>query len=131
MSYPNYNHHRVFADITAERARQDAKWGVQRHPDGTSNDPDDTQMAEMWKDIVDRDAAQGTTNWVNILSEEMFEAFAETDPVKLRAELIQCAAVITNWVEDIDSRTVSARPQTVGEAIIALVPGAEGAGVKP
>jgi len=42
--------------------------------------------------------------WEMILLEEVWEALAETDPVKLRAELIQVAAVAVAWVEDIDSR---------------------------
>lgn len=129
MSYPIYDHHRVFADITAERARQDAKWGVQRHDDGTSREY--VNAANHWKGVVDEDADDGESKWAHILLEEVFEALAETDPAKLRAELVQSAAVIVNWLEDIDSRTVPARPLTVGEAIIALVPGAEGAGVKP
>lgn len=129
MSYPNYDHHRVFADITAERKRQDAVWGVQHHDDGTSHVY--SADAEHWKGVVNEDATDGASQWAHILLEEIFEALSETDPVKLRVELVQSAAVITNWIEDIDSRTRPARPLTVGEAIIALVPGAEGAGVKP
>jgi hypothetical protein len=126
MSYPNYDHHRVFADIRNERRRQDEKWGIQRHGDGTSSTYADT--ADHWKDVVNEDADDGGSKWAHILLEEIFEALSETDPARLRAELVQSAAVIVCWIEDIDSRT---KPKSVGEAITALVPGAEGAGIKP
>lgn len=124
MTYPNYDYHRVFADIRDERARQDAKWDEQHWPDGTH--PSFAHDAEMYQAVVDSNSGQGLTNWTHILLEEVYEALAETDPAKLRDELVQAAAVIVNWLEDIDGRAA-----TVGEAIIALVPGAEGAGVKP
>lgn len=40
-----------------------------------------------------------------MLLEEVFEAMAESDLVKLRAELVQTSAVCVAWIEDIDSRT--------------------------
>lgn len=43
--------------------------------------------------------------WRHIFLEEAFEALAETDPAKLREELIQALAVGVAWIEDIDSRT--------------------------
>lgn len=128
MTYPNYDHHRAFADITAERARQDARWGVQHHDDGTNGEY--VNVADRWKSVVNDDAKSGTSNWAHILLEEVFEALSETDPALLRAELVQGASVIVNWIEDIDSRTASLHQLSAGEAIIALVPGAEGAGVK-
>lgn len=138
MSYPNYEHHRVFADIRDERARQDKKWGPQNHPDGTASDEFNVRMSEQWKEHVDRKAAEGSTDWISILFEEAYEASCETDPVRLRAEVVQIAAVAVAWLEAIDRRTspdevivLPQRPTTVGGAIIALVPGAEGAGVKP
>jgi hypothetical protein len=129
MSYPNYDHHRAFADIAAERRRQDVKWGPQHHSDGTNARYE--RDADHYKAVVDEEAGDGKSNWAHILLEEIFEALAETDPVRLRAELVESAAVIVNWIEDIDSRAAASRSSTVGEAIIALVPGAEGAGVKP
>ena len=36
--------------------------------------------------------------------EEVAEAFAEADVRRLRAELVQCAAVAVKWVEAIDRR---------------------------
>ncbi|HYF53037.1 MAG TPA: hypothetical protein VEA41_02135 [Salinarimonas sp.] len=39
-----------------------------------------------------------------ILAEEVAEALAESDPMLLRAELVQVAAVAVQWVEAIDRR---------------------------
>jgi hypothetical protein len=43
-----------------------------------------------------------TLTWADILEEEIAEALAESDPVKLRAELVQSGAVIVAWIEAID-----------------------------
>jgi len=138
MTYPNYEHHRVFADITAERARQIAKWGVQHRADDTGGSHYE-EMAELSKQVCQgaERSTPGGASWRLVLAEEVNEAFAETDPDALCAELTQVAAVCVAWLEDIRSRksaradAAPSRPLTVGEAIIALVPGAEGAGVKP
>ncbi|WP_030917413.1 hypothetical protein [Streptomyces sp. NRRL B-24720] len=91
-------------EVDAERQRQLKKFGDQRHPDGTGD--------QRWRDVanhirgeVDDAARLGRTTWNGILREEVFEAIAESDPVKLRAELLQVAAVCAAWVSDIDRRT--------------------------
>lgn len=90
-------------EISRERARQDAKWGEQNHPDGTGGKP-----AELARDLAqadtDRAAKRHECTWRHILNEEVREAFAETDPTALRTELVQVAAVATQWVEAIDRR---------------------------
>lgn len=47
-------------------------------------------------------AEDGTITWRQIHLEELAEAFAESDLGRLRAELIQGAAVAVAWVESID-----------------------------
>lgn len=37
--------------------------------------------------------------------EEVLEAFAEADPDRLRAELVQVAAVATKWIQALDRRS--------------------------
>jgi hypothetical protein len=92
----------VFDQLAAERASQDGKWGEQNHPDGTSLTLEST--ADVYRRDADRAAKLGTITWAHILREEMAEAMAETDAAKLRAELIQVAAVAVNWIEAIDRR---------------------------
>lgn len=97
----------VACEVLNERDRQDAKWGEQNHPDGTA--PTDQRLRDRDDAIAstDREAGHGTVTWRHILDEEVREAFAESDPDKLRTELIQIAAVAQQWVEAIDRRSGS------------------------
>lgn len=110
---------RVAADVRAERGRQNAKWGEQYHPDGTGPDVrplfdkgeflDDTTIAKhlavVFTERTDRRAAEGSVTWLDITLEEVFEAMAESDPQKLRTELVQASAVLQQWAEAIDRRS--------------------------
>lgn len=96
----------ALADVKAERARQDQKWGEQNHPDGTGN-PGDAHRATLAKAYTDMAARNGRVTWRDILNEEVAEAFAESDTAALRTELVQVAAVATQWVQAIDRRTTS------------------------
>lgn len=101
----------VLEDIEEERRKQIIKWGIQRRPDGTMDTPDAKERRDVAREICDLKeklgALKGFTggaSWTHILTEEAFEAFCELDPIALRKELIQCAAVCVAWIEDIDSR---------------------------
>lgn len=94
----------VFEDIDDERALQDDKWGEQNHPDGTGGQFY-VDMADLFRRNTDRSARAGSLTWRDVLTEEVYEAYAETDPAALRAELVQVAAVAAAWVEAIDRRT--------------------------
>ncbi|MFJ2174366.1 NUDIX hydrolase [Streptomyces sp. NPDC087851] len=95
---------KVLAEIAGERRRQDDKFGVQNHPDGTGLSVYQ-HSARRYQDHAARAAASGTLAWRDVLLEEAHEALAESDPARLRAELLQVAAVATAWVEAIDRRT--------------------------
>lgn len=90
-------------DVVDERIRQERKWGQQNHPDGTAR-PGDRKMADAARVICQANPPE-TDNWRDILEEEVHEAYAESDPSLLRAELIQIAAVAVAWAEAIDRRT--------------------------
>lgn len=94
----------VGLETLLERERQDERWGEQNHPDGTGNEFDPLLAMEA-KRICEVKAEAGTVTWRDILTEEVCEAYAESDPVRLREELIQVAAVAQAWVEAIDRRT--------------------------
>ena len=96
----------VYGAIARERAAQDARWGEQNHRDGTGglSRAGDAESMRQW---TNRQAAEGTLAWIDILEEEVAEALAETDPAKLRAELVQVAAVAVAWIEAIDRREAS------------------------
>lgn len=72
-------------------------------PDGTGGGGRKT-WEEIAKLSCDRAFREGRCTWAHVLDEETAEALAETDPVKLRAELIQVAAVALHWVANLDMR---------------------------
>ncbi|MFF7851887.1 hypothetical protein ACFZDF_30510 [Streptomyces sp. NPDC007910] len=95
---------KAFAEaIDAERQAQLAKFGDQKHPDGTGREPGKA-IAAGARLVCQVKAADGTLTWRDVLREEVAEAFEETDPAKLRAELVQVAAVCAAWIWDIDQR---------------------------
>jgi hypothetical protein len=110
---PTYQTVPVLADVLAERARQDARFGRQDHPDGTGPDRDNPvrlactigEAADTARQDTDRALSNGTVTFAKILTEEAFEALAETDPARLRAELVQVAASAVCWIEALDRRT--------------------------
>lgn len=68
----------IFALIRIERSRQDSKWGAYRRL--------------TW------------LKWLGILMEEVGEvakAILEHDEQGAKIELVQCAAVIVNWIEQL------------------------------
>lgn len=91
-------------DVLEERLRQQRVWGDQVHPDGTGS-PSQRATAGFARLTCDNASARGEVTWCQILTEEIAEAFAESDPVKLKQELIESAAVILNWVTAISLRT--------------------------
>jgi hypothetical protein len=98
---------RVLADITAEREAQHAVWGVQHHlPDGTG--PQWSALANAARQECERAAANGELTWRHVLFEEVAEALAENDPTRLRGELTQAGAVVAQWMQAIDHRSLPA-----------------------
>lgn len=95
-------------DVDRERQRQLAKWGDQHHPDGTGGSGA-LYVADRYRTVVDHALDKGTATWRDIVLEEVYEALAEKDPARLRAELVQVAAICAAWIADIDSRP-AARP---------------------
>jgi len=93
----------VLTDVIAERNHQDQKWGRQDHPDGTAR-PSDREAAALMKAKCRLNSPE-EDNWRDILEEEVYEVFAESDPAAVRHELIQVAATAVAWVEAIDRRT--------------------------
>lgn len=89
--------------VRDERARQDAKWGEQNHPNGTGGRYWESR-ANAAKSRCGMNAKAGTITYLDILAEEVYEAFAESDPESLKTELVQVMAVCKQWIEAIDRR---------------------------
>lgn len=93
----------VLEQVATERGRQDEKWGPQNHPDGTGQYPE-TIDADVARMACQQAAEGGYLDWLHILREETAEAFAESDPARLRRELVQVAAVAVAWIQALDRR---------------------------
>lgn len=97
-------------EVAAERRAQEARWGVQNHPDVFgevhATEIEDAEIhLDYIRDTVDRDHEQGTGDFFGILHEEFLEVRVEAlkgDKAALRTELIQVAAVAVAWVEKLD-----------------------------
>lgn len=103
---------RVLEDVRRERVAQRERYGLnETTPDGTGGawllpytaDPAPAIEAKLRNDYMDY-AEDAPVTWVHLLREEMAEAFAETDPIRLRAELVQVAALAVSWCERLDAR---------------------------
>ncbi|MFT4225333.1 DUF4406 domain-containing protein [Micropruina sp.] len=85
----------ALALLADEIRRQDAKWGQQNHPDGTSSVW--SVVADRNRKVTDRLAAAGRVTWRHILVEEVTEAIAEQGD-QLSDELVQVGAVASQWI---------------------------------
>lgn len=106
MTTPTLPATEVLVELAAERARQDDKWGQQDHPDGTG--PLALEWALRAKEMCQQAHQDGDQTWALVLEEEVAEACAEDDPHRLRAELVQVAAVAVAWIEALDRRLAAA-----------------------
>src|SRR6266498_5571177 len=110
MSYflaPGWHKHALGLshEVIEERFNQLKKFGVQHHRDwGLQGDLDLAEWKieeQYWKRLND---SRSDGSWTAILMEEICEAIASPSEVVRREELVQSAAVIFAWIEDIDNR---------------------------
>jgi hypothetical protein len=106
----------VNAEVIAEREWQFSKWGPQTHPcldvDLLASGCSPEKVALFYgipdeysaKAAVEVAAETGALTWADIAIEELSEAVCAFDPHKRRVELVQLAAVIVAWIDDIDTR---------------------------
>lgn len=106
---------RVLADVAAEREHQYATYGTNEDTkDGTGDRvpwllPFDQREALVIQQAFRADYEQveiveGEVTWMHLVREEIAEAFQESDPERLRAELVQVAALAVSWIEKLDGR---------------------------
>ena len=107
---------RVLVRLLAERRRQVARYGHNRSvTDGTGEDvrwiprhaggrTSRTIEQEFRLDLETWLSENDHETWVHLVREEIAEAFCETTPARLREELLQSAALIVAWIEQLDAR---------------------------
>lgn len=105
----------VLMDVAAERYRQIDRYGSNDDlEDGTGPETRwllpfttisaEAIEAELRSDYEDYDLEMGKPTWCHLVREELAEAFKESDPVRLREELVQVAALCVSWIESMDAR---------------------------
>jgi len=106
----------IVAELVEARKHSDEKHGALGQPpppghqapltykDGTGGQTY-REMCKIAKSNCDLAHAVHSQQWALVLTEEVMEAFAEEDPAKLRAELIQVATVCIKWIQAIDMRS--------------------------
>lgn len=118
---------RILSEVLATRSRQDDHHGQQNHPDLDPRDIDIVTRheyafrADNW---ASHNAERATptitsgrcgyghpsdgphphTAWDGLLLEVAYRALAEAHPVRLRARLVDLAALAVAWAEDVDRR---------------------------
>lgn len=108
----------VLEEVFEERKRQVARYGHNDDKaDGTG--PDVRWMAHTdvnldlrtakeieaaFRAEYDRNGGDAGATWMHLVREELAESFAEDDPERLEAELLQLAALAVSWVESIRKR---------------------------
>jgi hypothetical protein len=99
----------VLAEVVAELAAQDEKWGEQNHPVIGGFEERERILRRNFLARANELKVQNngrvksdTMGWDSILLEEVYEALAEEDPAKVRAEMVQVAAVAVNMIRSID-----------------------------
>ena len=100
----------LFEEVVDERISQFVKFGQQDHRNGTGGQGA-WVAARTAREGCQTAFAEGRGTWRHIMAEEVAEAFAESDPVKLRAELVQVMAVGLAWIEKIDRDAVKREDQ--------------------
>lgn len=93
----------MLSDALAELARQERVWGHQDHPDGTGGPEAEQEMVAAKADCQAAHV-RGEQTWARILREEAAEVRAETEPAKVRQELVQLIAVSLNWGQRLAER---------------------------
>jgi hypothetical protein len=110
----------VLSEVLAERHRQVAQYGLNDEClDGTGPEVlwlektdvnldlrDATEIEDAFRIQYERycRAHGGVPTWMLLVREEIAEAFKESDPERLTAELVQVAALCVSWVEAIRRR---------------------------
>lgn len=97
---------KVLVDVWDEREAQFKRFGPQDIPDGTGGLGRECEASKARR-LCEIATQAGDLTYADILTEEFWEALAETDPKRLREELVQVAAVACAWVEAIDRRQKS------------------------
>jgi hypothetical protein len=95
---------KIFEEITAERRRQNEKWGEQNHSMNGINGLNGEFERALQRALEQcrKRCETKLISWYDILMEEVCEAFLEREHEKQREEMVQVAAVAVQIIEYLD-----------------------------
>jgi hypothetical protein len=110
----------ILERVFEERVRQVAQYGHNDDlEDGTGPDVQwlkgtdinldlrtATEIEQAFRhEYENHEERNGKPTWMHLVREEIGESFAESDPERLEAELIQVAALAVSWIESLEKRS--------------------------
>lgn len=111
----------VLEEVFEERKRQVARYGHNddkadgtgpgvrwmAHTDVNLDLRTATEIEAAFRAEYDRNGGDEGATWMHLVREELAESFAEDDPDRLEAELLQLAGLAVSWIESIRKRRES------------------------
>lgn len=98
----------IFTEITVEMINQDQRFGYNQEHRFRS-DRDRWEEAEAIKQTNEIRLSKGLSDWPLIAYEELLEAVQSDSLLEQRAELVQLAAVVHQWIAAIDNHNNKAK----------------------
>jgi hypothetical protein len=100
----------ISSEVIDETLAQDAKWGQQDHPSVLPSTffpglPSEQYAKDMCKLAFER----GKGTFTHIVYEEFLEAVHAKNELERRAELVQLAACVYQWIQAIDRRLANGK----------------------
>lgn len=72
--------------------------------DRNADYPTAEEIEKIFREDYEASGGDNEVTWMELVREEVAEAFAESDPDRLEEELIQVAALCVSWIETIQKR---------------------------
>lgn len=123
----------IFEEIVEERKRQNTKWGQQDHPSIRELSEHLPEAQAHYYEIPTEERAKslcnvafdsGVPTYAHIAVEELSEVVGAADEIERRKELVQLAAVVVQWIQNIDRSNktqMEVTTQTVRERALQVV----------
>lgn len=94
----------VLAEIAAERAARDRKYGEQNHVDHPGTEAWDMFAATL-ENVGYVYLRRGKATWATLLAAGTGEALMAENRSNLRASLVRVAVIAVEWIESLDRRS--------------------------
>ncbi len=97
----------ILTELLVERERQHEKFGKRNLPETGIELSDDVNASCFAYDLLascSEESTAGQPTYRMLLDDDIWEAFEEAEPSRLRGELVQIGAVVVEWIEALDRK---------------------------